>query len=444
MTKQFLLTARILLVCGAAVGQTDSLPAATFHWRCGSGQFESEVPLNHNPALRLAGGESISFDSLPYARDYTMIVVYRPSAAHEADVWKMTYGDSDTRGLTSERIVSDSTTIRYADQTGERPVISTLRLSAPDSTGPYARLTVGGGQGLNVAEVLYYDSRLGTATLRKVQTKLAVRYGITLGPMDYIDVAGTSVWNYADSGLYHHRVTGVAADSLARLRQPRSRSEEEGAMLTVIADSLGQGEYLLVGDNDAPSAFVTEQNIEILQRRWKAQSRIGEGKTVTLMFDVRNLGVQADSLVLITDNQLYFPSSVDGESVAFEGVSFDSDSSFFTLAHGDVFGQMAKSAGPKGAKGHQSEEEDTDAMSPVNSFDTRLYPNPTTGRYTLEIDGARQVQVEIYSLQGRLVASYSGHDRERYTFEGTLPSGNIYYATVTTEDGSRTLKLVVK
>ena len=39
---------------------------------------------------------------------------------------------------------------------------------------------------------------------------------------------------------------------------------------------------------------------------------------------------------------------------------------------------------------------------------------------------------------------YNDSDREKYCFEGSLPSGNSYYATITTENGSQTMKLIVK
>lgn len=438
--KRILFTAGMLIGCSAAIGQTGSgiLPTPAFHWRCSAGN----AILNHNPAMQVSS-DAIVFDSIPYAKDYTMIVVYKPVSGGETALWQMTFGDSIMRGLTTERILSDSISIRYAEQTDGTPTINTLRQSSPDSTMPYVRLAVGGGGELDVAEVVYYAERLGNATLRKVQSQLAVRYGITLGPVSYLDGAGHHIWEYADSGLYHHRVTGVGIDTLTELRQLRSRSEMGEAVLTIATDSLGYGAFLMAGDNDAPLAFEQDGSIEILGRNWRIQSTNTEGRQFALTFDTRNIAMAGDSLVLLVDNYIYLPENIGGDSVVFSGVEFPSDSSLFTLGRGGDFWQLAQSKGTKGAKG-SGEKSEEGGMDIQSHFTTRIYPNPTSGHYALEVEGAEQVQVTIYNVQGTVMATYTSEGGGGHHFEGDLPSGNVYYATVNTESGSQTMKLVVK
>ena len=467
--KRILFTVGMLIGCSAAIGQTGSgiLPTPAFHWRCSAGN----AILNHNPAMHVAssggargeglgvGSGAIVFDSIPYAKDYTMIVVYKPVSGGETALWQMTFGDSIMRGLTTERILSDSISIRYAEQTDGTPTINTLRQSSPDSTMPYVRLAVGGGGELDVAEVVYYAERLGNATLRKVQSQLAVRYGITLGPVSYLDGAGHHIWEYADSGLYHHRVTGVGIDTLTELRQLRSRSEMGEAVLTIATDSLGYGAFLMAGDNDAPLAFEQDGSIEILGRNWRIQSTNTEGRQFALTFDTRNIAMAgdcygvgpADSLVLLVDcygvgsadNYIYLPENIGGDSVVFSGVEFPSDSSLFTLGRGGDFWRLAQSKGAKGAK-DSGVESDEGGMDIQSHFTTRIYPNPTSGHYAIEVEGAEQVQVTIYNVQGSVMATYTSEGGGGHHFEGDLPSGNVYYATVNTESGSQTMKLVVK
>ncbi|MBR3434759.1 MAG: T9SS type A sorting domain-containing protein [Bacteroidales bacterium] len=442
--KQLLLTAGMLIGCSAAMGQTGNgislMPA--FHWQCDPSPIgiSSNANLNHNPALHITG-DGMVFDSLPYAKDYTMIVVYRPDTNEETALWQLTFGDSATRGLTSERILSDSMSIRYAESTDASPAINTLRQSSPDSTAPYARLTVGGDGAMKVAEVLYYAERLGNAALRKIQSSLAVRYGITLGPVSYLDGAGRRVWDYADSGMYHHRVTGVGDDPATGLHQLRSRSEMGGAVLTLQADSLEEGAYLIAGDNDAPLTFEQDGDVEVLGRNWKTQSTMKGRHSFSLTFDTRNMAMPGDSLVLLVDNYIYLPERLGGDSVVFDDVEFPTDSSLFTLGRGGVFWQLAQNSGAKGTQGHHA---DTGAERARSHFTTRIYPNPTSGHYTLEVEGAEKVQVTIYNVHGTVMASFQADSRERYRFEGELPTGSVYYATVATESGSQTMKLVVK
>ena len=104
-------------------------------------------------------------------------------------------------------------------------------------------------------------------------------------------------------------------------------------------------------------------------------------------------------------------------------------------------------SGAKGAKGHSGNDNKEIAYSEnsqLSAFNFQLFPNPTTGHFNIEVSGARQVHVTIYNLQGKVMTVYNDSDRDQYFFEGSLPSGNVYYATITTESGSQTMKLVVK
>lgn len=434
--KRVLLAAWAAVSSTVAVGQTGAMPAPTFHWRCAGG----ETLLNHNAAVRLSDSTMV-FDSLPYAKDYTMIVVYRPDTNGETSLWQLTFGDGAMRGLTTERIVLDSASIRYSESTDASPAINTLRQSSPDSTAPYAGLTVGGEGTLKVAEVLYYAERLGNASLRKIQSCLAVRYGITLGPVSYLDGAGRRVWDYTDSGLYHHRVTGVGNDPATGLHQLRSRSEIDGAVLTLQADSLEEGAYLIAGDNDAPLVFEQDGDLEVLGRSWKTQSTMKGRHSFSLMFDTRNIAMPGDSLVLLVDGHIHLPESLGGDSVVFDHVEFPTDSSLFTLGRGGVFWQLAQNSGAKGTEGHHTDNQSEGLRS---HFTTSIYPNPTSGHYTLEVEGAERVQVTIYNVHGTVMASFQGENSEQYRFEGELPTGSVYYATIATENGNQTMKLIVK
>ena len=73
-----------------------------------------------------------------------------------------------------------------------------------------------------------------------------------------------------------------------------------------------------------------------------------------------------------------------------------------------------------------------------------MYPNPTLGQYTIDVLNAKEVTVKIYNTLGSEILSYSDKDKIAYTFSGTLPHGNVYYVTITTEQGSQTMKLIVK
>ena len=417
----------------SAAGQ----PSPLFHWRCPQtvdSAIGTPSRFNHNPSVALRDSTVLVFDSLPVADDYTMVVVYRPVSGSESVLWRLSYRDSALRGLTTERILSDGVSIRYADLTAPGPAIATLRQSAPDSAGMTSRLTVGGDGKVDVAEVLYFSSRMGNAALRRVQSRLAVRYGVTLGPVDYLDSRGHHIWDYCDSGRYHHRVAGVGVDTAVQLSQLHSRSETDGALLTIHSDSLADGVFLMTGDDNGATAFADSGTVEVLGRTWRAQLT-GTGDTTevpfTLVFDTRGMEPPTDSLVLLTADGIYLPSATSVDSVVFTGVVFPAGASLFTLGRGASLWQTAQNGSKSLAAG-------------TPHFTAAVHPNPSTGHYTLEVSGAERVQVTVYNMQGAAVASFSGSGRSRHRFEGDLPGGNVYFATVTTESGSQTLKLVVK
>lgn len=441
---KIILAACLLLPYSVVLGQTgQGFPTPAFHWKCPS----ADSLLNFHPATITP----LHFDSIPYAEDYTIVVVYKPIVDTEATVWQLVFADSIVRGLTTERILSDSTSIRYSELSDRKPVIHTLRQSAPNIPTSYVRLSVGDGN-IKVAEVLYFNHRLGNSALRRVQSALAIRYGITLGLVDYIGGNGNRVWQHRrDSAMFHHRITGVGSDTACNLHQLCSRSEMDGSVATLSTDSLPQEAYLLFGDNDAPLTFQQKDgDVETLARQWRVQASGAEDFGFSLAFDTRNIPTPTDSLVLLLDGNIVLPSVATTNEVRFNNLWLQSDTCTFTLARGSMLWHLAQS-GAKGAKGHggngddnttKSDDTHTLTRSSIQAFS--IFPNPTTGHFNIEVSGARQVQVTIYSLQGKVMATYSDSDRDHYYFKGSLPSGNSYYVTVTTESGSQTMKLVVK
>ncbi len=430
-----------------AVTNTNTAAMPTFWWRCSEG----DSLLNFNNAKTIDSNNTLVFDSLPYASDYTMVVVYKAIDSIETNVWQMEYTDSvdnHTRGLTSERIISDSLAIRYTENTTLSPIINTLRQSAPDSTGQYVRLALGDDTlhgRILVAEIMYFNKRLGNSMLRRVQSALAVKYGITLGPVDYVDGNSRKIWEYVDSGLYHHRVTGIGRDSTYNLYQISSHSEMDGAMLTIATDSIGEHSFLIVGDNDAPLVFVENgAGVDVLSRQWRARAQGMEENIISLVFDLGNIPIPTDSLVLLIGENIILPTVVNTNEVRFDDVWLPSDTCTFTLARGSILWQIAQrnTKGTKGSRVHTNHEDNT--MFNVSRSVFNVFPNPTSGNYTIEVSGAKQVQVSIYNVHGAVVETYIDKEKEHYVFSGNLPSGNSYYATITTESGSQTMKLVVK
>lgn len=411
--------------------------------------------LNFNSADYVNAGTYLG--NVPYSQEYTLVMVCKPRRTRETVLWNLDFGDSVVRGFSTERILlrnggSLLTSIQYASQTDNEPIIATLRQSAPAAVQPNARLNVGDTVPMKVAEVQYYSERVDDNLLRRIQSDLAIRYGITLGPVDYVSRGGTVIWDHYNNQAFHHRITGVGADMVVGLNQLRSRSEMRGSLLTVSTTAMVDGTYLLIGDDDAPLYYNSEYEPNSmtwnyrLSRYWKVQNTGAAWQPFTLAFDKRLLPASYDSLVLILDGAVYRPSMENGDSVVFGNIVFSNSTHQFTLGYGKWLWQQAVNGNNGGAKRvgsvARSEKGDTGAKPAAS-----VYPNPTRGHFTLAVSGAGKagrVSATVYNTQGAVVATFSGSGRESYTFEGDLPSGNIYYATISTDNGSQTIKLVVK
>lgn len=86
-------------------------------------------------------------------------------------------------------------------------------------------------------EVIIYGRYLTPAERRKVESYLAVKYGITLNN-SYLDSEGNLIWDKDENLGYHHRVTAIGSDAASALYQPLSTTsyEEEPVYATMKAN----------------------------------------------------------------------------------------------------------------------------------------------------------------------------------------------------------------
>ncbi|MDX1830132.1 MAG: LamG-like jellyroll fold domain-containing protein [Lutibacter sp.] len=79
-----------------------------------------------------------------------------------------------------------------------------------------------------VAEILTFAERVPNTDRPKIETYLAVKYGITLGvngtSKDYINSAGTKIWDVAANTGFNYNIAGIAKDSVSDLNQKQSKS----------------------------------------------------------------------------------------------------------------------------------------------------------------------------------------------------------------------------
>lgn len=151
-----------------------------------------------------------------------------------------------------------------------------------------------------IPEVIYYPWQLSAADRVKVETYLAVKYGLTLGtpasPVSYTASNGTVLWT-ADAA-YQNGILAIGRDDISGLLQKQSKTPTGTVVLTMAlggsiaaTNAANSGniasniQFLAVGDNGATNTFTnyTGTNVNArLQRTWKVQETNGDLGNVTI------------------------------------------------------------------------------------------------------------------------------------------------------------------
>ncbi len=94
----------------------------------------------------------------------------------------------------------------------------------------------------SMGEVIVYNRELTAPELLRVNSYLAIKYGITLNQTvatDYIASDGTTrMWTAADNTGFNRRITGIGRDDCTELYQKQSLSVDTGTVAVAIGDAV--------------------------------------------------------------------------------------------------------------------------------------------------------------------------------------------------------------
>ncbi|MBO5627379.1 MAG: T9SS type A sorting domain-containing protein [Prevotella sp.] len=161
-------------------------------------------------------------------------------------------------------------------------------------------------------EIIVFNRMLSLQERRKIESYLALKYGLTLLG-SYYNSSGNLIWN-AGNNAFHHRVTGIGNDgSLSQLMSTSSYVHWASAanrdyetfcnhdsysltsrnrLLTIgreRGNTIPPGKYMIWGDNGANLSW-TSGTWHIMNRTWKMESSI-TNNTDTLSFEQEGLTV---------------------------------------------------------------------------------------------------------------------------------------------------------
>ncbi len=250
------------------------------------------------------------------------------------------------------------------------------------STGGQLGLTVGmrkanatsfnGAFQSYLSELIFFNTNLGLIDLLKVESYLAVKYGITLDPSSataggYLTSAGGASWDPTTILFFHNDVIGIGRDDASALLQKQSHSFDDAQRIylsTLVSSTLlntgtftNDISYVMMGHNNAvlnETALATAEmpSGQNLMNRIAREYRVTNTNFVnTFSIDITlnnftNFTTNPSELCLLVDNDDDFTNatvlragltfSINGNVVTVAGISnvhIPADSTrFITLA----------------------------------------------------------------------------------------------------------------
>ncbi|RKR04803.1 gliding motility-associated-like protein [Flavobacterium sp. 90] len=257
------------------------------------------------------------------------------------------------------RVTYSTPTVSFFDAgipigTGVQTGWNTVLAANSGRIGSYVNSTSDQWRG-NIAEIIMYPGAITGNAAVSVESYLAIKYGIHK-PGNYLNSAGTVVWDATANVLFDNDVFGIGQDDTSGLLQTQSNSVNTGSgdgtgqsgkgNITISnPSSLNNNGFLMIGRDVNLLAEIDEliggNLVKRVQRTWKVQSA-GNPGTVTLSYDISGLSYTAtgaNGYTLLVDTSgtgnfdgaavvRYTATSLLGNKVSFDNVDLPTGSVF--------------------------------------------------------------------------------------------------------------------
>ena len=237
------------------------------------------------------------YDISASSRLTVIMVFHSPDTSLEHGIWSVIRDGKQVTGLTDKRLFRQKSEYQYPVKRRGIPLINTsiqafskIRSKAdsnhfvlgeailPDST-----LSSFSG---NIAECLVFSRFLKKAEVLKIETYLAIKYGITLIASDYVSSSGGVLWSYEENKDFSEGIAGIGKDSVFGLDQKQSCSSEEVDLLTISVGNfsslnkdndfiLPEFNYLVWGHNNNGLLYnniACGETYPLMERKWLMQT----------------------------------------------------------------------------------------------------------------------------------------------------------------------------
>lgn len=293
----------------------------------------------------------------------------------------------------------------------------------------------------SICESIVYSRMLSNRERQKVDTYLALKYGVTLDqttPTSYVSSNGRVVWDAVANAEFSHHIFGMCNDTISKFYSTKASNAEEKNLVIIKTDSIESMSYVVCGDdNNALKYIRKEGQPKRLGRTWKIMATGNTPQSITIKFDAERIEeafpLEDGEHYWLAVNDTAYKKSADlgSRKAQFSNVPLR-DSMTFTIV---------------AAKGDEQPEIEETQENKSGIYAVAVTPNPTTdGHVNLRIRLREEaaVKVSLYGLDGHQYATMSSSNSDFYNVTVTLPSVGVWVATIESGDGKQSYKLIRK
>lgn len=276
-----------------------------------------------------------------------------------------------------------------------------------------------------IAEVITFNVTLNDAAINKVESYLALKYGITLSPSsaygpvnsNYTAADGTIFWTAASNVGYSKCITGVGRDDSSAVVQKQSKSVHDSSLIFIYngatggvfpasnaenTSSIADKSFLLAGDNGLTknlAACLNNGTVARMARIWKVQ-KTGTGiSTVTIAVPKDSVSANVKRLLVSSDPA--FPAT---------SVSYP-----LTLSNGKLYVTVNFNSGDYFTF-------TTDTLKVTLTPSSPSCTNPNSGSITSVVTGGNPAYTYLWTPSGQTTANLTNATTGTYTL--TITQGS--------------------
>jgi hypothetical protein len=317
-----------------------------------------------------------------------------------------------------------------------------------------------------IPEIIVYNRVLNPRERQRVESYLAIKYGISLSqvfPTSYLNSSGTVVWNAERERRFNHNITAIGRDDGSGLLQTSSTSSREPELLrmNLLQRELPNNEFLFWADNGGGLHFARQYgNWKRTGKTWRLQKTSAiQGLSIEQNFDLTNISnrflSEGDHFALMIDHTgtgnfpvgkvSFIKAARTGSTLQFSGIDWSRDTagSVFALAIIPEDFQYNYT----NCVGCNDDFLLADHNTNSNFSNLHLYPNPTSdGTFWLDIVLYQEadVNVRIYTIAGVLVSQRTLRGSKYYLYRGNLPHAGTYVVRLISKGTSESLQVIRK